>query len=107
VFEVMQKESGTPLCMLMADGGPTRNRALMQFQADILGVPVLASQASDVSALGAAYLAGLTTGWWSSEAEIASLNRPHTRYEPAMPEPQRAQLYAGWQQAVERVLLKQ
>ena len=106
VFEVMQAESGAPLQTLMADGGPTRNRALMQFQADILGVPVLCSQASDVSALGAAYLAGLATGWWSSEAEIAALSRPHTRYDPAMPEAQRTALYAGWKAAVARVLLK-
>ena len=57
-----------PLQVLLVDGGPTRNRSLMQFQADILGVPVLSSLASDVSALGAAYLAGLTVGLWASEA---------------------------------------
>jgi glycerol kinase len=105
VFEVMQAESGAPLQTLMADGGPTRNRALMQFQADLLGVPVLCSQASDVSALGAAYLAGLAVGWWADEAEVAALSRPHTRYDPRMPEAQRAALYSGWKIAVERALL--
>ena len=77
----------------------------MQFQADILGVPVLRSLVSDVSALGAAYLAGLTVGVWASEAEIAALARPQVRYEPALDEAQREQLYAGWKGAVNRVLL--
>jgi len=104
VFEIMQREAGAPLQVLMADGGPTRNRALMQFQADILGVPVLASRVSDVSALGAAYLAGLTVGFWSSREELAALQRPHERYVPAMPERERAALYVGWQEAVGRTL---
>jgi len=104
VFEIMQREAGAPLQVLMADGGPTRNRALMQFQADILGVPVLASRVSDVSALGAAYLAGLTVGLWASREALAALERPHDRYEPAMRESQRAALYGGWQEAVGRTL---
>ena len=78
----------------------------MQFRADILGVPVLRSLASDVSALGAAYLAGLTGGVWSSEAELAALARPQDRYEPALDEARREQLYAGWKSAVNRVLLR-
>ena len=105
VFETMQAEAGTPLQVLLVDGGATRNRALMQFQADILGVPVLRSLASDVSALGAAYLAGLTVGVWASEAEIAALSRPQVRYEPAMDATQRDRLLAGWADAVGRVLL--
>ena len=76
----------------------------MQFQADILGVPVLRSLASDVSALGAAYLAGLTVGLWGSETEIAALSRPQVRYEPAMDDVQRDRLVAGWKDAVNRVL---
>jgi glycerol kinase len=104
VFETMQAEAGAPLQVLLVDGGPTRNQALMQFQADILGVPVLRSLASDVSALGAAYLAGLTVGMWASEAEIAALARPHVRYEPAMADAERDRLYAGWKAAVKRVL---
>ena len=105
VYETMQDEAGMPLQVLLVDGGPTRNQALMQFQADILGVPVLRSLASDVSALGAAYLAGLTVGVWASEAEIAALSRPHVRYEPAMDDAQRERLVAGWTDAIGRVLL--
>lgn len=105
VFETLQSEAGTPLQVLLVDGGATRNQALMQFQADILGVPVLRSLVSDVSALGAAYLAGLTVGLWSSDVELASLNRSQLRYEPTMPPARRAALYAGWQSAVRRVLL--
>ncbi len=105
VFETMQAEAGTPLQVLLVDGGATRNQALMQFQADILGVPVLRSLASDVSALGAAYLAGLAVGLWASEAEIGALHRPQMRYEPALDPALRAQLLAGWQEAVARVLL--
>jgi glycerol kinase len=104
VFEIMQREAGAPLHVLMADGGPTRNRALMQAQADILGVPVLASRVSDVSALGAAYLAGLAVGFWSSREELSALERPHVRYEPEMPASRRDALYAGWQEAVGRTL---
>lgn len=105
VFETMQAEAGAALQVLLVDGGPTRNQALMQFQADILGVPVLRSLASDVSALGAAYLAGLTVGLWASEAEIAALARPQVRYEPAMDAATRERLYAGWKDAVSRALL--
>lgn len=105
VFETMQAEAGTPLQVLLVDGGATRNQALMQFQADILGVPVLRSLVSDVSALGAAYLAGLAVGLWASEAEIAALARPQVRYEPAMEPALKAQLLAGWKEAVDRVLL--
>ena len=85
-----------------AAGAPSRwrrgpgNGALMQFQADILGTPVLCSLVSDVSALGAAYLAGLTAGLWSSESEICPLARPHVRYRPAMADSQRARLYVVW-----------
>ncbi|HSN77252.1 MAG TPA: glycerol kinase GlpK [Anaerolineae bacterium] len=104
VFETMQAEAGAPLQVLLVDGGATRNQALMQFQADILGVPVLRSLASDVSALGAAYLAGLTVGLWASEEELAALSRPQMRFEPAMADAQRERLYAGWQDAVDRVL---
>ena len=100
----MQAESGTPLKVLLADGGATRNQALMQFQADILGVPVQCSLAGNVSALGTAYLAGLTVGVWSSQEEIAALPRPQRRYEPAMDAAERDRSYGGWKDAVGRVL---
>jgi glycerol kinase len=107
VFTIMQREAGTPLELLLADGGPTRNQALMQFQADILGAPVLASRASDVSAIGAAYLAGLTVGLWGSREELVALKRPHARYEPSMSASRREALLAGWQDALARTLLPQ
>lgn len=104
VFSVMQLESGQPLTQLMADGGATRNTFLMQFQADILNIPVVRSRASDLSALGAAYLAGLATGIWNSLDQVSGLARPHDRFEPHMPASQRDALLSGWQGAVRRAL---
>ncbi len=103
IFDVMQAEAGTPLQMLLVDGGPSRNNLLMQFQADIINCPIRRSSSADVSALGAAYLAGLATGVWQSEAEIADLPRPHDSFEPHMAAAERSELYAGWQQAIARV----
>ncbi|NLX43145.1 MAG: glycerol kinase, partial [Chloroflexi bacterium] len=104
VFDCMAQEAGTPLTALLADGGATRNGSLMQFQADILGVPVLVSQVAEVSALGAAYLAGLTVGLWPSREAVAALDRPQVRFEPRISSERRAALYAGWQQALGRTL---
>lgn len=104
VFTAMQQDSGQPLHVLMADGGATRNRYLMQFQANILGIPVIRSQVSDLSALGAAYLAGLTTGIWQSLEQVEALPRPHERFEPQMSEAQRNSLLDGWKNAVYRAL---
>lgn len=104
VFDVMEAESGVSLQTLLADGGASRNAHLMQFQADIIGRPVMRSLSADVSALGAAYLAGLAVGVWASEDEIAALSRPHERFEPRMPEVERQARYAGWQDAVARAV---
>lgn len=104
VFDAMQAEAGVELKTLLADGGPSRNNFLMQFQADILGCPVQRNLSGDVSALGAAYLAGLAVGLWGSEAEIAALPRPHDLFEPHLPAETRANLYHGWQQAVARTI---
>jgi glycerol kinase len=103
IFDVMQTEAGTPLQMLLVDGGASRNNLLMQFQSDIINCPIRRSSSADVSALGAAYLAGLATGVWHSETEIAELPRPHDSFEPHMADSERAELYAGWQQAIARV----
>jgi glycerol kinase len=100
VFDLMQAESGNKLEALLADGGATRNDQLMQFQADILGCPVLRNTSPDVSALGAAFLAGLAAGVWSGIDEIAELPREFDRFEPKMTEQRRQDLYAGWQAAV-------
>jgi glycerol kinase len=104
VFQVMQSELNQPINLLLADGGAARNNTLMQFQSDILNVPVVRSRASDLSALGAAYLAGLATGIWQSLEEVARLSRPHDRFEPNMPASQRAGLLDGWRDAVRRTL---
>lgn len=102
VFDAMQAEAGAPLTTLLADGAPSRNDLLMQFQADILDAAVLRSASAEVSALGAAYLAGLAAGVWASEAEIGALPRGQERFEPRMPAKERNALYAGWQAAVAR-----
>ena len=102
VFDAMQAESGTPLQVLLADGGPSQNDFLMQFQADIIGCPVLRSSSADVSALGAAYLAGLAVGLWHSLAEIEQLVLPHDRFEPPLGAGDRDALYKGWQRAIAR-----
>ena len=100
----MQSEADTPLQVLLADGGASQNDLLMQFQADILGCPVLRSSSADVSALGAAYLAGRAIGLWQNEQAIAALPRTQDRFEPQMDAAQRAMLYAGWQNAVKRAI---
>ena len=105
VFDVMQSEAGADLKVLLADGGASRNTMLMQFQADIIGRPLLQNTSADVSALGAVYLAGLATGQWQSLDEITHLPRPQTVFEPRMAAPDREALYAGWQTAVARALL--
>lgn len=104
VFDAMEKDSAAVLPQLLADGGASRNNALMQFQADILDRPVLRSTSADLSALGAAYLAGLATGVWKSLEQIESLPRERNRFEPRLPESERSKLLAGWQDAVVRTI---
>jgi glycerol kinase len=106
VFEVMQAASSGTLTVLLADGGVTRNTQLMQFQADILGLPVQRNDTPELSAMGAAYLAGLASGTWASTDEIAALPRSVVRFEPQMEETERERLYAGWQEAIARATLR-
>ena len=105
VFDAMESDSGCDLKVLLADGGASRNDLLMQCQADILGRPVLRSSLPDLSALGAAYLAGLAIGIWPSEEAIAHLACPHDRFEPHISSARRKDLYGGWRRALERALL--
>jgi glycerol kinase len=100
----MQAESGIPLQTLLADGGGSRNDLLVQFQADIIGCPVLRSTSTDNSPLGAAFLAGLAIGLWADETQIEALVPPRDRFEPQMPADRREALYAGWQKAVARTV---
>ena len=102
VLEAMSADSGLPLETLRVDGGAVANDFLMQFQADMLNVPVERPAVTETTALGAAYLAGLATGFWTSQAEIAGQWQIERAFEPSMSSDQREELYAGWQRAVER-----
>jgi glycerol kinase len=100
VAEAMQRDSGIPLREIRADGGAVRNNFLMQFQADILGVPVDVPLVTETTSLGAAYLAGLAVGFWESREEIDSKWKRARRYEPRMSEDERDALYQRWLRAV-------
>jgi len=102
VVDAMAHDSGIRPEVLRVDGGAARNDFLCQFQADILGIPVERPAATESTALGAAYLAGLATGFWKDEQELATQLMIAKRFEPNMPASQRDGLYAGWQRAVER-----
>ena len=102
IMECMKKDSGLPLTTLRVDGGASRNNMLMQCQADVLGVPVERPVITETTALGAASLAGLAVGFWSSEAELAALWKLDRRFEPSMHEDRRAELLHNWHRAVER-----
>ena len=102
VVEAMTADSGVDLKTLRVDGGAVVNNLLMQFQADILGVPVQRPKVAETTALGAAYLAGLAVGFWSSQQELAEHWAVDRTFEPQMSADQREKLYAGWKRAVER-----
>jgi len=105
VFEVMQDDAGAG-STLLADGGASLNDTLMQIQADTLGVPVLRADSADVSACGAAWLAGLAVGVWPSTSALEQLPRAVSSFEPRMPESEREHRYAGWKEAVARARLR-
>ncbi len=102
VVEAMQADSGLTLRTLRVDGGAARNDFLLQFQADVLGVPVQRPAVVETTALGAAYLAGLAVGFWPSREAIEEQWTVERTFEPQMPAKTRDALYAGWQRAVER-----
>ena len=104
VLAAMEKDAGITLTELRVDGGATANDLLLQFQADILGVPVVRSRVRETTALGAAYLAGLAVGYWKSDADITSHWQADRRFEPAMPRAQAAALRAEWERAVSRAM---
>ncbi len=97
----VENASGTALEDLRADGGATQNAWLMQFQADVLGVPVVVPAIAETTALGAAYLAGVATGLWS-EGDTRAMWSEGARYEPRMSQDEREALLADWRRAVER-----
>jgi glycerol kinase len=102
VLEAVHSETGTPLGALRVDGGASVNDLLMQFQADVLGVPVVRPQVTETTALGAAYLAGLATGFWAGPEELRTKRQGDKRFEPRMDAGERAERRALWQKAVER-----
>jgi glycerol kinase len=102
VVDAMARDSALRPDVLRVDGGAARNDFLCQFQADILGLPVERPASTESTALGAAYLAGLATGFWKDEQELSRQLKIGRRFEPAMSESHREELYGGWQRAVER-----
>lgn len=105
VVDTMNEDSGIEIKMLRVDGGAANNDFLMQFQADILNVPIERSKVNETTALGVAYLAGLATGFWSSQDEIKDLWEKDATFDPDMVEGKRENLYAGWKNAVESTRL--
>ena len=104
VSDAMEQDSGVKLDVLKVDGGVTANDLCMQLQADILGVPVSRPVVAETTALGAAYAAGLATGFWSTTDELTANWNESKRWAPRWNDQQRADGYAGWKKAVERTL---
>ena len=102
ILDAMSQDTGAPLSSLRVDGGATDNRLLMQFQADVLGAPVVRSAVKETTALGAGYLAGLGVGFWDSPSDIEGLWQADETFVPAMGDERRERLYGEWRRAVER-----
>jgi len=104
LLQAMQQDAASPLRELRVDGGASRNNFLMQFQSDLLGVPVIRPAVTETTALGAAYLAGIAVGFWASTDEISSRWRIERRFEPTMSRDVAAARMHEWSRAVERSL---
>ena len=102
VLRAMQADAGIAVAELRVDGGAARNNLLMQFQADLLGVPVVRPRNTETTALGAAFLAGLAVGYWSDRDQLASLWAEERLFEPRMSRDKAGERYAGWRDAVAR-----
>jgi glycerol kinase len=102
VLHAMERDAGIRLAELRVDGGAARNDMLMQFQADLLGVPVVRPRITEITALGAAYLAGLAVGYWKSDEEIAAQWQVERAFEPAPDRSSSEALMAGWHKALTR-----
>jgi glycerol kinase len=100
LLAAMQKDAGCAVHEVRADGGAARNDLLMQFQADLLGVPVVRPRVTETTALGAAYLAGLAVGFWVSNEEIAAQWQAERCFDPQMPPARREEAMARWARAV-------
>ena len=104
VVDAANEVADVPFTDLRVDGGMTGNDLLMQFQADVLGVPVIRPKVTETTALGAAYAAGLATGFWAAQDELRERWSEDKRWEPQMDEDTREQEYARWKKAVQRTL---
>ena len=104
VLEAMNADSGVPLTALKVDGGMTNDELLMQFQADMVGVPVVRPQVVETTALGAAYAAGIAVGFWSGTQDVIDNWAEGRRWEPALAEDERERLYRLWKKAVTKTL---
>jgi glycerol kinase len=102
VLRAMNADSGIRLKELRVDGGASANNLLMQFQSDLLAVPVVRPKVTETTALGAAYLAGLAVGYWKDQKQIAAQWQVDRRFRPAMKPVQRKRLEAGWRKALDR-----
>ena len=102
VLDAMQRDASLALAHLKVDGGAAANNALLQFQADLLGVPVRRPVVAETTALGAAYLAGLAVGYWKDAADVGRNWALDREFTPAMTPAERDQRYRRWQKAVER-----
>ena len=104
VMDAMTRDSGIPLSQMRADGGASANGFLMQFQADVLGIPVVRPAVTETTAMGAAYLAGLAVGVWESREQVAALWRTDRIFQPQWSEDQRAESLRQWHRAVLRAM---
>jgi glycerol kinase len=104
VLKAMAGDAATDMNTLKVDGGACANNFLMQFQADIAKTPVYRPKCIETTALGAAYLAGLSTGYWQSTAEIQELQQIERVFQPEMKEQEREKLLSGWEKAVNKLL---
>lgn len=102
VLDAMNKDSGVNLTALKVDGGMVHNELLMQFQADLLGVPVIRPTVAETTSLGAAYAAGLAVGFWEKVEDLRANWGKDKEWQPTMDAAQRERLYAGWKKAVTR-----
>ncbi len=102
VLDAMEKDSGVRLTALKVDGGMVMDELLMQFQADLLGVPVIRPKVAETTALGAAYAAGLAVGFWKDFEELRSNWAKDREWEPRMDAAQRGKYYSEWKKAVTR-----
>jgi glycerol kinase len=102
LLDAMQSDAGTPIGELRVDGGASKNDGLMQFQADILGMPVVRPTLTETTAVGAAYLAGIAVGFWRDVEEASELAGQDERFEPRMPRSRSEALRGRWRQALSR-----